>query len=906
MADANIPPGDPTATLAELEREIGELRARHAVAEALAQVGSWRFDLVTGRVSASAEARRIYGLVDDEWTIGQVQDIPLPEYRPMLDHALRDLVERSIPYDVEFRIRRPTDLAVRHIHSMADYDAGRRLVVGTLRDITEQRQAEEALQRELGRLDFVIRGSRLGTWSWNVRDRTAELDEQWFAQLGYAPGELQGPGFELWHRLVHPDDHPAAAAALEAYLRHDTAGFECEFRMRRKDGQWAWVLSRGSVMSRDPEGRPIEIFGTHLDITAQKRTEEELRRSESLLAHAQQIAHVGSWVMELPSGGLTWSAETMRICGVDAATFVPNYETFMALVHPDDRVAVREAYEAAVAEHRDFYDVEHRLIQPLTGQVRELHERCVFEHDASGAIVRAVGMVQDITDRKRTEAVLRRFKQMFDTANFGAVMLDTSGKVLYINERFAVDHGYASAELLGQPFVTLHPPDRLEVARGFIAQMRATGVFGPVEVMRRHKNGSDFPMLMTGCAIRGEDGQIESFAATALDIRVQKALEDQLAQARKMESVGRLAGGVAHDFNNMLGVILGFAGLALDSLAPNDPAREYLLEINTAARRSAGVAQQLLAFARRQTIAPRLLDLNDIVESSLTLLRRLIGENLVLSWRPGAALWHVVMDPSQVHQVLTNLCVNAKDAIAGVGTVSIATANVKADADFCAAHPGFVEGDYVMLSVGDTGSGMTRETLDHLFEPFFTTKDVDKGTGLGLATVYGIVTQNRGSISVESEVGRGAEFRIFLPAHDVVAPREDHETVAGPAKARAGETILIVEDEAAILRLSSVLLKMLGYTVLSATSPGEALEQSDSYNGRIDVLLSDVIMPEMNGKELADRLMHARPGLKCVFMSGYTASAIEPHGVLEPGVLFIQKPFTTKDLAAKIRQALDG
>ena len=381
-------------------------------------------------------------------------------------------------------------------------------------------------------------------------------------------------------------------------------------------------------------------------------------------------------------------------------------------------------------------------------------------------------------------------------------------------------------------------------------------------------------------------------------------LRAQLLQAQKMEAVGRLAGGVAHDFNNMLSVIMGNAELAMQGLDPSQPLCGSLQEILRAAERSAGLTRQLLAFARRQTIAPKVLDLNDTVEGMLKMLRRLIGEDIDLTWHPEAGLWPVKLDPSQVDQILANLCVNARDAIAGVGEITIDTGRAVFDEVTCARHAEMLPGEYVMLAVSDNGCGIDKTALQHLFEPFYTTKEIGRGTGLGLATVYGIVKQNGGYIDVYSELGKGTTVKIYLP-RDATPPAEGAMAGAPRVQRGRGETILVVEDEPAILQVGQVLLESIGYTVLAAGTPEQALRLADEHDGEIDLLVTDVIMPRMSGKELADRLQPSRPGMRCLFMSGYTSSVIAHRGVLDEGVQFIQKPFMMLTLAAKVREVLD-
>jgi CheY-like chemotaxis protein len=371
-----------------------------------------------------------------------------------------------------------------------------------------------------------------------------------------------------------------------------------------------------------------------------------------------------------------------------------------------------------------------------------------------------------------------------------------------------------------------------------------------------------------------------------------------------MESVGRLAGGIAHDFNNMLGVILGRTEIAMTRIEDTQPLYKDLQEIRKAAERSANLTRQLLAFARKQTVMLRALDMNETVEGMLKMIRRLIGEDIELVWLPDSVLLPVRMDPGQIDQILANLCINARDAIDGVGKITIETGSAVFDEAICYHHMDFIPGDFVMLSVSDNGCGMDRETLDKLFEPFFTTKGVGKGTGLGLSTVYGIVKQNGGFINVYSERDRGTTFRIYLPRHTDKAKQipNDDKQMHRPGS----EVVLLVEDEPAILEMANMMLERMGYRVLSTGTPSQAISMARSFVGDIHLLMTDVVMPEMNGRDLAKNILSVYPDIKRLFMSGYTADVIAHQGVLDEGVHFIQKPFTMDDLAAKLREVLDS
>jgi PAS domain S-box-containing protein len=523
-----------------------------------------------------------------------------------------------------------------------------------------------------------------------------------------------------------------------------------------------------------------------------------------------------------------------------------------------------------------------------------------------------LGIVRDIAERKRAEEAVRRevsFSDNIINALPGVFyMYNDKSSLVRWNQKLEKETGYAGSELLGKDvldfFTETHKPDIIAGVQAAFAQGEA---FAEAPLLT--KDGRLIPYFWTGRIVTLDDNQY--MIGLGLDITGFKqseaekaALHEQLIQARKMESVGRLAGGVAHDFNNMLAAIMGHAELARRRAGLPESIQGDLKVIEDAAQRSADLVRQLLAFASKQTAAPVLMNLNDGVTGILKMLRRLIGENIDLALNPGADLWAVKMDPSQVDQVLVNLCVNARDAIAGVGRITIETGNRVFGKAGESPNPGGPHGEYVMLAVSDDGSGMSPEVMEHLFEPFYTTKEMGKGTGLGLATVYGIVKQNGGFVDVASEPGKGSILKVFLPRFSEMVAHA--LTVKSEAMPRGhGETVMLVEDEMMILNVSTQMLETLGYTVLTAATPMAALEAIGNHNGQIALLITDVIMPEMNGRELVSLIRKRKPGLKCMFISGYTADIIDCRGMLDEGVQFLQKPFSMKDLAVRVRQALD-
>ena len=534
----------------------------------------------------------------------------------------------------------------------------------------------------------------------------------------------------------------------------------------------------------------------------------------------------------------------------------------------------------------------------------------------------------EVTDRKRAEAALRLESAALAAAANVIVITNRDGVIEWANDAFVASTGYTLAQAAGRTPGELLRSGAHDAA--FYAHLWQTILSGNVwhgEMHNRRSDGTLFTEDVTITPVRDDQGAVTHFIAVKQDITERKALEEQYRHAQKMESVGRLAGGVAHDFNNMLSVILGQTELALLQLDRGSPLYAGLHEVQVAAQRSADLTRHLLAFARRQTVTPRVLDVDREVSNSLKLLQRLISEDIALRWLPAGDLHPVFIDPAQLDQILANLCINARDAIAGLGAVAsggaapggggaggarprdagaitLSTADCVLDEAFCLAHPEASPGEYVRLTVRDNGCGMTRDVMANIFEPFFTTKPVGEGTGLGLATVYGAVRQNGGCITVASEPGVGTAFDVYLPQH--LAPVEV-EAVAGPAAVPHGtETILLVEDERSLLLLARKTLEQLGYTVLAAPGPKEAIRLAAAYPGTIHLLLTDVIMPEMNGRQLAALLVSSRPALKCIFMSGYTADVIAGMEIINGTMPFVAKPFSRRALAAKVRLVLDG
>jgi len=515
--------------------------------------------------------------------------------------------------------------------------------------------------------------------------------------------------------------------------------------------------------------------------------------------------------------------------------------------------------------------------------------------------------IRDITARRHSERALAdseaKMRNIMDNIGIGVTLISPKMEILDLNHRMR--EWFPGIDLDQRPlcYHAFNDPPRETECDNCPTQKTLRDGLVHEETVETQRAGRVRNYRIISSPILNKSGEVTAAIEMVEDITEKRSLESQFHQAQKMEAVGLLAGGVAHDYNNMLSVIIGYTELAMNKVDPTLPLHADLEQIFKAAMHSANITRQLLSFARKQTIVPVVLDLNRNVESMLKMLRRLIGEDIDLAWIPEPGLCPIRMDPVQVDQILANLCVNARDAIAGVGKITIETGTASFDEGYCADHIGFVAGEYVLLTVSDDGCGMDKEMVGQIFEPFFTSKGMGRGTGLGLSTVFGIVKQNNGFINVYSEPEKGTTFRIYLPRHEGQSGEiRAEKTMEIPLS--QGETVLMVEDEPALMTMTKTMLEELGYRVLTAGTPGDAIGLAEKHASEIKLLITDVVMPEMNGQELAGRMQTLYPGMSVLFMSGYTADVIVHRGVLNEGVNFIQKPFSMKDLALKVRSSL--
>lgn len=598
----------------------------------------------------------------------------------------------------------------------------------------------------------------------------------------------------------------------------------------------------------------------------------------------------------------TTFAEMTR-CGIEEIIGRPVFD----FVEASCRERVREAMAAGREEP---YEIEGLRADGTTLPVR-IRSR---NRSLGGREVRVVA-VEDLSERRSLETTVgeserrliaeREFAEgVFNTAPVPMLVIDLDGRIFRFNQAVQRMTGYRLGEVRGRhAFDLFIPEEEREAVEHVLESLRAGEEVPAFEGVWRTRDGEERLVNWAFTTLKDADGETTHILACGIDLTEERRLEKQLRQSQKLEAIGRLAGGIAHDFNNLLMAISGNAELALARMEPDAPARERVEEITTATRKAASLTGQLLAFSRRQMVQPQVLDLNAVVEEMTSMLQRLIGEDIELHWIPDPDLGSVRIDQGQLEQIILNLAVNARDAMPRGGKLTFESSDIELDTAYVASHVGVTPGSYVLLSVTDTGTGIEKEVEQHLFEPFFSTKD--GGTGMGLATVYGIVKQNGGNVWVYSEVGSGTTFKVYLPRVAEVPEAQEREEPSAHLPTGT-ESILVVEDAAPVRELVRELLQDLGYTVVVAADGVEALRLIEDQPAGIDLLVSDVIMPEMSGRELADRLLEAHPSMQVLFMSGYSDNAIVHHGVIDADVHFLQKPFSQKMLARKVREVLDS
>jgi len=808
-----------------------------------------------------------------------------------LEPGKANLVEYSLPY---------AD-GLRFFEAQLTLLTGQRCLA-LVTQVTRRVKAEEALRESEGRLRQAARVSEIGIFDHDhVRGVIYWSPEQ---RRIYGWSADEPVTLENYFAQVHADDRAAMRQAVER--AHDPAGdgiFDVEHRILRRDGEVRWLAtrSRTEFAGEGADRRPVRTIGAVIDLTDRRRTEQALLEKEAAIAGSLN----GLAIADL-SGTLIYVNDAfLRMWGYEQEGEVVGRS---AVEFWEDPAAAASLLGTIGSSDRWSGELKARR---RDGSLFSALLSASLIRDADGRPARLVGSFVDITERQRAEAAVRaseeRFRALIEEGSDLVMTFDENARFTWVGPAAAAALGISAAELTGRLLMDqVHPDDRPRVASLFAGVAGKPGATARTTARVRHRNGTWRTFdgiarnLMASPAVR-------AIVANARDITEQRQLEERLMQADKLESIGRLAGGIAHDFNNILTAILGYAEILQAEIRAGKPTNlDDIREIQEAGKRARDLTLQLLAFARRQVISPQSVDLNEVVHKVERMLRRLLGEDIQLGTFLATDLRRIHVDPSQIEQVILNLAVNARDAMPSGGMLTIETTNVTLTPDYAESLGDVQPGPYVMLAVTDTGKGIPATELPHIFEPFFTTKGTGEGTGLGLATVYGIVRQGGGHVGVYSEEGAGSTFKLYFPrfVDDGTAESEEEESVAQGSTGT--ETILLVEDDAAVRGLSARALREAGYEVLVAPTPADALDLSTSTAGTIHLLVTDVVMAGMSGKTLADAISALRPDMRILFVSGYTENTIVRHGVLEPGVHFLSKPFTPTKLREQVRSVLDG
>jgi PAS domain S-box-containing protein len=761
-----------------------------------------------------------------------------------------------------------------------------------VRDISDRKRAEQELKRSQASLAEAQQLAHLGSWEWDIAADKLTWSDEVYRIFGRDRDSLDATpnGFS---ECVHPGDRDELDGAIGDAVKNGSS-CDLEYRIVRPDGEVRMLHGRGEAVT-DESGRTVRLFGTALDVTEQKRLEEESSRFWNLSLDLLGIADFEGNLRRV-------NPAQARILGYSEEEL--KGQSPLELVHPADRELVYSQVAKLATAERETGDFQAR-VRCKDGSYRTL--LCSAKSNQDERLIYTVA--KDITEWKRAEEA-ERLAAIVESSDDAIISTGLDGTIRSWNRGAERLFGYSAAETEGQSVEMIVPPDRVDELAHYTARIRRGKGITQSHAIRVRKGGRHVDVSISVSPIRDEAGRVTGASAIHRDIseRVEAEQEKDLLQAeleaaRRLESIGRLAGGVAHDFNNILAVIMNYARFVADEIPEGSRASRDVEEIRRAADRAATLTRQLLIFGRRDVAVPEILSVSEVVSELDNLLRSAVGDLVELETRLEQDLWAVKVDAGQIEQVLVNLAVNARDAMPDGGRLIIETANVELGEAFNRLHPDMAAGRYVCLTMRDTGMGMEDEVMKRAFDPFFTTKAKGEGTGLGLATVYGIVASAKGTIDLTSQPGRGTNFRIYLPAIALHAELRERRERSSP-HAR-GETVLLVEDEDAVREMADRILSSNGYSVLNAETGGEALEICAHEELRIDLLLTDVIMPEMLGTELAKRIAGVRAGMRVLYMSGYGHEAIEQQTLLD-GAEFIEKPFSAEELLQEVRHALDS
>jgi two-component system, cell cycle sensor histidine kinase and response regulator CckA len=771
-------------------------------------------------------------------------------------------------------------------------------IMGVFEDITDRKRAEEALRKSEERLRLALLASRQGLYDLNVVTGEAVVTPEYALMLGYDPSEFVETN-QKWIDRLHPDDRDRVAAFYRSYVAGEYEDYQVEFRQRTKSGDWLWILSFGKVVEKNMDGSPLRMVGTHLDITARKLAEEELQQKTELISSLFQASPLAMIALDREGIVTLWNPAAERMFG-----WTEN-EALGCLnpVVPEEKQDEFRGLQEILFRGESFSGLE-LTCRKKDGTAVEISLSTAPLTGLDGKIVRNLAVIADITHRKRAEEVQRRLATAIEQSIESVMITDGSGNIQYVNPAFVNISGYSSEEVVG------HKPRFLKSDqhdKAFYKDMTATIRSGEAwkgRLVSKRKDGKLYHEDVTISPVRNSAGQIINYVDVGHDVTQRVQLEKQLVQAQKMEAIGTLAGGIAHDFNNLLQIILGYSELVLLDQTEKDRRHQELQAIRQAASRGGDLVKQILTFSRRVETNPRPINLNAEVKQAQKLLVRTIPKMIDIQLLLADDLKIINADPGQIEQILLNLAVNAQHAMPEGGKIVIQTENTILDTEYCETHLDVKPGEYALLTVSDTGHGMEKGVLDHIFEPFYSTKTPGEGTGLGLAMVFGIVKGHGGHVECYSEPDEGATFRIYLPALEAVE-RNDVET-SQEMPAFGTETILLVDDEALIIELGKRILSRAGYTVLTASKGKEALEVYRSRRDEISLVILDLIMPEMGGKQCLEEILRIDPEARVLIASGYAAESLPRETTVGGAVGFIRKPYKMEEMLRVIRKVLDA
>ena len=821
-------------------------------------------------------------------------------------NAWNKAVQSAGQYSIECRLRAADGSYRRFLirgEPMRDVSGGVLRWLGTCTDIEDLRQESEE------RLRLALAAAELGAWDYDPVTGALVWDRRCKELFGLPPeAEVN---YEMFLAGLDPEDRERANQVVQRSFDPASDGlFDIEYRTvgLRDGGVVRWVHATGRALF-NTASQAIRFIGTVQDITGRKRAEEALRASEASLKRSQEIAHLGSWELDLASNRLTWSDEVYRIFGLQPQEFDATYQAFLERVHPDDRTAVDAAYSGSLRDGRESYEIEHRVVRKDTGEIRYVREKCQHVRDAQGRVELSLGMVHDVTEHKQAGEALaaseNRLRALLESAAQGVVAVDETGRILLVNARTEDLFGYSREELIGQPLELLVPEHLQALHAGYRRQYfespRTRQMGAGLDLRGRKKDGSDISMEISLSFV--EEGGKRLALALITDIAERKQAEERLRQTQKLESLGLLAGGVAHDFNNLLVGVIGNASLAQELLPPDHAAVELMDAVLKAGEQAAHLTRQMLAYSGKGKFLVEPLSLSALIPDMCGLVRPSISKKIGLQLDLEEDLPRVEADRGQVQQVFMNLAINAAEAIGSEGLITVRTGVQDVDEPYLRLRPelgALAPGRYVCLEVRDTGSGMDEATKARIFDPFFSTKFT--GRGLGLAAVSGILRGHRCGITVSSAPGRGSCFTVLFPATTRAAGKGP--VVGRDASLRGAGTILVVDDEQFVREMAQRALERHGYTVLMADGGAEAIDVFRRHPGEIALVVLDLSMPHMSGEEALLELRKIRPEVKVVVSSGYSESEAMPlfDGQRVSG--FVQKPYTSQGIAEKVKECL--